>query len=172
MSALRIALLDVVGGSYARELRHTLSAAGHEAILLGSHSIAPAEALLRRRGFTSNLSHVPGAVWDLTTGEYDIVHTFTPPDAVAAMAWRGVTGRPVVFTCSEMLDRATVADARLRLASLVRAIEDSEAVAAANDAVRERLDRWFARSAEVLGAGDAAGHERLYRRLLGQAASS
>lgn len=168
MNALRIALLDVMSGSYARELRYTLSEAGHDAILLGSHSIETVETLLRRRGFTSNLSHVLGAVRELMTGGYGIVHTFTPPDAVAAMAWRRLSRRPVVFTCTELLDRATVADTRLRLASLAHAIEDSNAVVAADPEIRERLDRWFARSPEVLAAGDALGHERLYRRLLAE----
>jgi hypothetical protein len=50
---------------------------------------------------------------------------------------------------------------------LEMAIDDTDAFIAAGDDVRTAIERWFACSpAEVMGAGDVAGHERLYRALL------
>jgi hypothetical protein len=166
VSALRVALLDHNEDGYARELATALRAAGHEPPLLGSHAVAPLEALLRRRGFTEPLSHVPPAVAALARGEFDVAHAFTAPDAAAAIAWRRLSGCPVVFTCVVPPTRATVSDRRLRLWALARAVEESDALISGSEDARAGLDRWFATSPEVLAASDASAHERLYRKLL------
>ena len=144
MSTLRLALLDHTEGAYSRELEAALRGDGHDMRLLGQRAAGPVEALLRRRGFTSALSHIPPAVSELLHGEFDLVHAFSAPDAVAALAWRRVSKRPVVFTCTETLSRATVADRRLRLRLLDAAVTASDA---------------------VLALDDAAAHARLYARL-------
>jgi hypothetical protein len=166
VSALRIALLDHSEGAYSRELEGALRAAGHAPRLIGPRSAGPIETLLGRRGFTPALSHTPRATFELLHGEFDLAHAFTAPDAAAALAWRRVRGRPAVFTCTEMLDRGTVADRRLRLWSLTRAIEDADAVAAATDGIGQSFDRWFACSPVVVPGGDAGAYERLYRAQL------
>ena len=167
MSALRIALLDHAEGAYSRDLAETLRAAGHDPHLIGGFTVPAAEALLRRRGFTPALSHVPRAVAVLLGGEFDVAHAFTAPDAVAALAWRQVRGGSTVFTCTEAVDRGALANGRLRLSTLEMAVEDTDALVAAGDDVRTAIERWFARSPEeVLAAGDAAAHERLYRALI------
>lgn len=167
MSALRIALLDHTAGAYSRELCDALRAAGHEPRLVGDLSVPAAESVLTGRGFTPALSHVPRAALELLRAELDVAHAFTAPDAAAALGWRRMRGGPAVFTCTEVLDRGTLADGRLRLAALGRAIEETDALIAADDDVSAAVERWFARSPQdVLAAGDAAAHERLYRELL------
>jgi hypothetical protein len=168
VNALRIALLDHTQSAYSRELASGLRAAGHEPRLLAPASKPAVEALLRRRGFTPALSHVPRAVAELMRGEFDLAHAFSAPDAAAALAWRGMRARPAVFTLTEPVDRAAVADGRLRVWTLARAIEESDALVAATDAIGASIERWFACSPAVIGAGDAARHERRYRELLTQ----
>ena len=169
MTPLRIALLDQAGTGRVHELGAALRRAGHEPRLLGSRALAPVEGLLRRRGFTPALSHVPLAAIDMLRGEYDVAHAFSPPDAVAALAWRRARGGAVAFTCTEPLERANVANGRLRLATLTSALDDPDAVAAADEEVRTSVEGWFALSLTVLAPADAEAHERLYRKLLGGA---
>ncbi len=168
MSALRVALLDQAASGYSRQLETGLRAAGCQADRVEATTLRPLETLLRRRGFIPALSRVPFAVAELLRRELDLAHAFSASDAVAALACRRVRGRPVVFTCTEPVARATVADGRLRLRFLAQAVEDSDAIVAATDAVRGSLERWFACSPTVIGAEDAAAYERLYRELLAQ----
>lgn len=163
MSSLRVALLDHTGGRYAQELETMLRVAGHEPRLFGSRAVPALEALLRRRGFTPSLSHVPATVLGLLRGEFDVAHAFTAPDAGAAHVWRRATRGPAVFTCIEALERGTLANGRLRLSLLTRAVEESDAVTAASEEVRGAMERWLAHTPPVLPAADAAGYERLYR---------
>jgi hypothetical protein len=139
----RVALLDHRGG--------------------GGGPLSAVDALLGRRGFTRPLAHVPITVAGLLAGRYELAHALTPSDAVAALAWRARTGRPVVFTCSESLSRANVSDARLRLSLLRRATEEPDAVLAATPEVAESMRRWLALDAPVL---DGRGLERLYGELI------
>jgi hypothetical protein len=129
----------------------------------GNDVLSKADAVLRRRGFTRPLAHIPVTVASLLAGRYELAHAFTPSDAVAALAWRRRTGRPVVFTCTERLNRANLADGRLRLWLLRRATEEPDAVLAATPVIAASMQRWLALDAPVL---DAAGLERLYGELL------
>ena len=167
---LRVALVDHAAGAGSSALREALRGAGHEASALGSHAIAPLEALLRLRGFTPQLTHVPGVLLGLARGDFDVAHAFTVPDAVAALAWRRSTGRPVVFTCGEPIGRGTLADRRLRLWSLQRAVEDVDALLAPNHEANEALGRWLVAEAAVTPAHDAPAHERLYHDLIARRA--
>jgi len=125
------------------------------------------EGSLARRGFTGPLTHLPLVLRALDSGGFDLAHAFSAPDAAAALRWRRTSGRPVVFTCAEALDRASVADQRLRLRLLRGAVEGSDAVTAPSDAARAALWKWMAVQAPHLEPSDAAGHEQLYEVLLG-----
>ena len=125
-----------------------------------------ADALLRRRGFAGPLSPVPFVVKALLIGRYDVVHTFSAADALAALAWRRITDRPVLFTCWERLGRESLADRRLRLWLLRRAVEDTDAVIAPTREAREALRRWLVVEAKSVAVDDAVGHERLYREVV------
>lgn len=124
------------------------------------------EGVLRKRGFTGPLTHLPLLLRALHVGGFDLAHAFTAVDAAAALRWRRVTGRPVVFTCAETIDRARVADTRMRLRLLSAALDGSDALVAPSEAAREALRYWMAADALTLEPSDGAGHERLYRGLL------
>ena len=136
------------------------------AALVDTAPVTLAERVLRRRGFTGPLTHLPAATLALRRGAFDVVHAFSAPDAAAARLWRRATGGPVVFTCAETLDRGNVSDRRLRLRLLDGALQDSDAVIAAGEPQRDALWRWAAVDVEVLAPDDVDGHARLYRNLL------
>ena len=160
----RVALLDHSDGYYAAELADSLGVAGIETTTIGPNAAArAAERLLARRGFAEGLAHVPPVTTRLLGGHFEVAHALSASDALAALAWRRVTGRPVVFTCTEILDRDCLAHGRLRLHMLERATQDADAVLAASDAVAASMWRWLAIEAAVL---DAAGYARTYGELL------
>lgn len=165
-----------------RELATALGEAGHDPTVLASHRAATlvsaeegfpiirsrrlSEAPLRARGFTGPLTHLPATAARLLAGDYAVAHAFTPADAAAALWWRRLSGRPVVFTWIEQTGRELLADRRLRLQLVRRATEDVDAVVAPSDEVREGLRIWLAIEPPVIRAGDALAHEQLYRRLI------
>ena len=59
-----------------------------------------------------------------------------------------------------------MADRRLRLALLRRAVEQAGAVLASGPEQQAALAHWLAVDAEVLAPADAAAHERLYETLI------
>jgi Glycosyltransferase Family 4 len=157
---VKVALLD----HRASERSLSLAADLPDAHVVAAHAVRPIEALLRRRGFAGPLTHLPSAVATLAAGGFHVVHAFSVPDAVAALAWRRLSGAPVVLTCDEVLGRGNVADRRLRLASLQRATEGADALLAADEVVRASVRRWLALDARVLAPAD---HAQLYERLAG-----
>jgi hypothetical protein len=178
-AALRVALLHQGGTGPPERARHvdelaaTLRDAGHRVQVLGAHSGRCPRArrlvvaLLRRRGFAAGLADVPFTVTALRGARFDVVHAFTASDTVSALAWRRLTGRRAVFTAVETLGRETLADARLRLWMVRRAVEESDAVLAGTVEAQRALARWLAVEAPLLAPGDAAGHERAYRGFAG-----
>ncbi len=160
---LRIALL---GGAIADRVAGALRDAGHRPVLIDARGLPTVDGLLRRRGFTDGLSRVPAAFGRLAAGDFDVAHAFSAPDAYAAQRWRRIGGTPVVFTCTDVLDRSSVASARLRLSLLTGALERSDAVTALDPRAREALQRWMTIDAPVVAADDARGHDALYRRVI------
>jgi hypothetical protein len=170
---LRIAVLHPgerspgsAGERHALELADAMGDAGHEPHVVSARMAGPAEALLRRRGFAESLTPVPAGVLTLLRGDFDVAHAFSTSDALTALTWCRLGGGPAVFTCAEPLDRDALADRRLRLWLLQRAVRDTDAVIAATEESRAALARWLALDAPVIESRDAAGYERLYRRLL------
>lgn len=187
---LRIALLhhtyDSTDGSgpgrLVAEVAAGLRDAGHLPRVLSSHpggtrtsmedgvpvfrSRRPPDGLLDRRGFAGPLTHLPLAVGALLGAHYDVAHAFSAPDALAGLLWRRLTGRPAVFTPTEWLGRERLADRRLRLWSISRAVDGSDAVIAATEESAAALRRWLAVEAGVVESRDGVAHERLYRQLL------
>lgn len=168
---LRVALLLHRGAPAAAEAEVAevaagLLEAGLSATIVRARRLP--EAPLRFRGFTGPLTHVPLAAGALWRGRYDLAHAFTVPDAAAALLWRRASRRPVVFGCREVLDRASVADRRLRLRLVTAAVEDADAVVAASPDAQQALRHWMAVDAPLIGSHDGAAHARLYRRLADQ----
>jgi len=188
--SLRVALLyhgdpsatGWLGESLAWELAAALRDAGHRPTLLTSHrsptrrsfeqgiSVIRSRRLpewaLRKRGIAGPLTHLPLTARALMTGHYEIAHAFTPPDALAALAWRSVRKGPVVFTWAGPVSREVLADLRLRLRLVRLATERTDAVVAPTEESRVALRRWLAIDTPTIDAGDAGGHDRLYRTLL------
>lgn len=125
-----------------------------------------ADRLLGRRGFTVPAAHLPVSVATLLRGGYDLVHAYTPSDAAAADLWKRSRHGATVFTFTEILDRAWLADRRLKVRWLSRAVQGSDAVLAVSGPVQVAIERWLAITAPVIELSDAEGHVRLYRRLL------
>jgi Glycosyltransferase Family 4 len=125
-----------------------------------------ADALLRRRGFAGPLAPVPFAVTALLAGRYDLAHSFSAADALAGLAWRRLTDRPVLFTCWEPVGRESLADRRLRLWLLRRAVEEPDAVIAPTREAQDALRRWLVIEAPVVASHDAVAHEQLYGELV------
>jgi hypothetical protein len=187
---LRVALLHHTyrsrPGPGPESLVHYLAAAlrdaGHEPSVLTSHTAATRrstedgvavirsrrlpEAPRRWRNVAGPLTHLPLVLRALASGDYDVAHSFSPPDVLAALAWRRLTGSPALFTCAETLGRERLSDQRLRLWLLARAVEHSDAVTVVSEEARAALWRWLAVEAALIDPRDAAAHEWLYRELL------
>src|SRR5205823_9874559 len=112
------------------------------------------------------LTHVPFAVATPRRGGFDVANAFTPQDAAAALLWRRSGGGPVVFSPAEPLRRDSLADRRLSLRLLERAVGDSHALIALTPDTQASISRWLALDVPLLEPRDAAGWERLYRELL------
>lgn len=191
---LRIALLyegrdsDEPAAAGVSELALALRAAGHHPTIFSAHRDAGSrsvecgvcvvrsrrlgEGLLRSRGFTGPLTHVPATVLHLRAGRYDLAHAFSVPDAAAALCWRRLSGRPVAFTWSEPVGRHNLADRRLRLALVRRATSECDAVVAPDIEIRAGLNRWLAIEPLTLEPSDVCGHERLYEALTRRVANT
>ena len=166
-ASLRVALVHAAPApACLHELAQALRAAGHRPCVVSPRPVPAVEGVLRVRGFTRPLSHLPRAAAALLREDLDVVHAFSPQDAAVAFAWRRRRSGPVVFTIPGPIDRAQVADARLRLRLLESALRDADAVTVPDAASRDAAERWLAHDAELVEPGDAAAHERLYRALL------
>jgi hypothetical protein len=120
---------------------------------------------LRLRKIGDAPGRMPGALLALARGRYDLAHALTPQDAVVAIAWSRLAGRPAVFTQRDPLTRANVADRRLRLAMLRVALESSDAIVAPDREIAESLRRWMAVDPLVVPLDSGAGHLGLYSEL-------
>lgn len=121
------------------------------------------EAPLRFRGFTGPLTHLPGCLVALLRDDYHAAHAFAVPDVLAALWWRRFTNRPVLFTWAEAARREQLADRRLRLSLVQRAVEEVDAVLAPSESVRASIEHWLAVDVRVLSPHDTDGHLHLYR---------
>jgi hypothetical protein len=165
---VKVALLHHGRGAPAvHELAASLRELAHEVSVLTPRPTA-LEASLARRGFTTPLTHLPLTLAALMRGNYDVAHAFSPQDAYVALLWRRRSGRPVVFSLIEPIERERLADGRLRLRFLNTALEQSDAVIVHDDEARAAAWRWLALEPPVIVPSDGAGHERLYKQLQAQ----
>jgi hypothetical protein len=166
---VRVALLHHdhgAGGATAHvhELARALAAAGHDGEVVSASCALP-DAPLRLRKIGERPGRLPGSYLTLRAGEHDVAHAFTPQDAVSALLWSRRTGRPAIFTQFEPLNRGKLANRRLRLALLRRALERSHAVLAPDTDTAESLRRWMAVESRVVAPGSAEGHLAVYEEL-------
>ncbi len=160
-----MALIDIdsetsaaVGG-----LAAGLRSLGHDAAIIQAARIpALIEKPLAARGFVASAGRIPLTLGALLSGGYDVAHAFSAVDVQAGLAWRRVTGRPVIFTCVEPPTREAIADRRGRLRFTTEAFRDADAVAAADEPTRAAIDRWLALDVPRIDIDDAAGYAALY----------
>ncbi len=175
--SLRVALLASAAARDAAALAEGLSMAGQLPTLMatdpagaspGTHVVRLrrlADKALRLRGLGDDVAHLPHARVALARGRFDLAHAFGAVDALPAIAWARRSRRPAVLTFVEPLERETIANRRLRLATLERAVHGADVVLAANEEVRSSLRRLLALEASVIAPSDAARHLSLYREL-------
>jgi hypothetical protein len=160
---LRIALLEHDQRGASQPLLTALRGEAVDVDLIRPTRLPDAAFRLRKIGEAPG--RVPATLLALARGHYDVAHAFTAQDAAVAVAWSRLTRRPAVFTQRETLNRANVADRRLRLALLCLALERSAAIVAPDEAGAASLRRWMAVEPRVLAPDAGAGHLALYARL-------
>jgi glycosyltransferase involved in cell wall biosynthesis len=111
------------------------------------------ERLWRKRGGQEGVGHQPFALAELLRGDDDVVNAHFPSDALAALAWRRRTGRPVVFSYGGVPQRNVLSDKRLKLQIIERATTESDAVTVGSRAARDAMWRWLGVEAEVVHPG-------------------
>jgi glycosyltransferase involved in cell wall biosynthesis len=175
---MRVALLNPVfwpevrRGSerFARELADRLLARGHDPRLIVGHAGARTRAAtedglpvvrvprlpegrLRRRLFEDHLTHVPFAEMALRRGDDDVAHALHHTDAVAAARWKRRSGRPVVFSYMGIPHRQALANRRLRVETMRRALAGADAVVALSETAARGFERWLGVEARVIHPG-------------------
>jgi hypothetical protein len=168
---LRVALVDA--GSETRspvaELASGLRSLGCQTTVVEVTRVpALIERGLRARGFVPSLGRILPTLRKMLAGDHDAVHVFTPVDAQAALAWRRITGRPVIYTCVEPPARETIANRRGQLHITTTAFRDPDAVTAADPLTRVAISRWLALDVAQIGTEDAAAYAELYASCMGE----
>jgi phosphatidylinositol alpha-mannosyltransferase len=154
------------GERYARELGWGLLAAGHQPRLITAHPgppqrlvedglpivrhWRPPDGRLRRRAYEDYLTHVPFSYLSLRLGDDDVAVAFYNTDALAAVRWSERTGKPAVYCNLGIPHRAWLAKRRLRLKTVLRAVEGSAAVVALSRTAQEGFRRWLGVDARVI----------------------
>jgi glycosyltransferase involved in cell wall biosynthesis len=154
---------------FARELADGLTARGHEARLITSHRgwpgtrledglevvrvWRPPDARLRRRLFEDHLTHLPLSYVALARGDDELAHALYPGDALAAAAWSRRSGRPAILSYMGIPHRQGLANRRLRVEVLLRAVRGVGAVVALSRAAAAGFERWLGVRARVISPG-------------------
>lgn len=165
-AGLRVALLSPCfwpevrrgGERLVREVADGLIARGHRPRLITSHPAARTRTIedglpitrhrrLPDRWLPENhedyITHVPLSFLDLVRGDDRIAHAVWAPDALAAIAWGRLRGRPVVYTHLGIPDGSDLAERRWRRAIVERVLRGCAAFTvvsrAAAEAARETL---------------------------------
>jgi hypothetical protein len=163
-----------VAEPYVRELAQGLLERGLDVAIVSSHAGRTRrsdedgvevvhlgrlpERPLASRAFDGPITQIPRTIKALAG--FQVAHAFSPQDAFAA----SYGAAAVAFTCMETPRREELAERRLRLRFWEHAADPGHALLAPGEATRRAVWRWLAVDAQVIAAGDAEGHERVYRR--------
>ena len=105
------------------------------------------------RNIEANLSHVPFSYRTLTRERSDVAHAFYPTDALAALRYKRVTGRPAVFSYLGKPSRQVLASYRLRKTILERVIGEVDAVTTLSRCAADAMWRWFGVESRIVYPG-------------------
>jgi glycosyltransferase involved in cell wall biosynthesis len=173
---MRIALLqptywpEVRRGSerLVHDLAVTLEKRGHDVTLLTSHRAGPTVAreegvrVVRRwrppecpplTTYEHHVANIPGVVWELLRGDYEVAHAFFGPDAWAALKARRWGGPSVIFSFHGIPNRRYLVRRRYRLELIETAARESADVSVLSGAAVDPFRRYFAREPLVLPGG-------------------
>jgi glycosyltransferase involved in cell wall biosynthesis len=153
------------GERLAHDLGASLAARGHDVRLLTSHQgrttrtredgihvvrhRRPPDGRLIRRGYEDHLTHVPFTYLALRRDPPDVVHALHHADAQAAIR----SGRPAVWTFLGVPHRSGLANRRLRLDLVTKAIAGSAAVTVLSEAAAREFRRWLGADPRVIHPG-------------------
>jgi len=154
---------------FARGLADGLLARGHHVTLITSHKGRPSTRIedglrvvrvwrppdrrLDRRLYEHHLTHLPFAARALDAIDADVAHALYPTDGLVAARWRARTGRPAVLSYMGIPHRQGLANRRLRVQVLQRAIRGASTTVALSEAARSGFDRWLGVDARVIAPG-------------------
>ena len=113
----------------------------------------PPQRPLERMHFESYLTHVPLSYVALRRGSYDLAHAMYPTDALAALRWRRLTGRPALLTYMGIPAGAWLDAARGRREITARAVRTSDAVVVLSHAAARALRDSLGRDPRVIHPG-------------------
>jgi len=94
---------------------------------------------LQPAGFEPYANHMPLAFIELARGNFDLVHVWHIPDAVAAAAWSRLTGRPMVLSLSGLPERERLDAYRGRKRMLLASASRAKAVHVLSRTARRAL---------------------------------
>src|SRR4051794_32847319 len=107
------------------------------------------ERRLERRMFEHHLTHIPFARAALRAADDDVLHALHPTSAVAA----GHLGPPLVFSYMGIPHRQALANRRLRVETMRRALAAADAVVALSETAARGFARWLGVRARVIAPG-------------------
>ena len=174
---LRVALLhpcyfpEVRRGSerIIQDLANDLVADGHRPRVITSHpgwpartveagvpvvrSWRPPQERLTRRWYYEYLTHLPASYAALRLGRDDLAHAFFATDAAVTARWRERTGKPTVFSYMGLPHAAVLANKRMKLQVLGRAVTDNDAVVTLSEAAARGMHKWLGVRPRVIYPG-------------------
>jgi glycosyltransferase involved in cell wall biosynthesis len=137
----------------ARELADGLIAGGHRVRLITSHPGAPSrtheegmevlrlwrppDGRLRRRFYEDHMTHAPFSYLALRTGQDDVAHALSAPDAIAAGRWRRRGTGIAIFSYMGIPIRAFLVSRRRRLEATLAACRAADEVVALSRAAAD-----------------------------------
>jgi glycosyltransferase involved in cell wall biosynthesis len=173
---MRIALLqptfwpEVRRGSerLVHDLALYLAGRGYDVTLLTSHRGLPSTEydsrlrVIRRwrpperpplTWYEHHVANIPGVVWHLCRGEYDVAHAFFSAEGWAALQARRLGGPPVAFSFHGIPARSHLVRRRYRLAMIEALAHHAEVVSVLSEAAAQRFRVYFRRDPLILPGG-------------------
>ena len=152
-----------------QELANELHRAGHRPRVITSHPAAPSRTLeggvpvlrnwrppqerLTRRYYYEYLTHLPFSYAALRAGRDDLAHAFFATDGAVTARWRERTHKPTVFSYMGLPHAPILANKRMKLRMLERAVTGNDAVVTLSEAAANGMRRWLGVDARVIYPG-------------------
>lgn len=113
----------------------------------------PPQERLTRRLYYEYLTHLPASYAALRFGRDDLAHAFFATDATVTARWRERSGNPTVFSYMGLPHAAVLANKRMKLRMLERAVTGNDAVVTLSEAAARGMHRWLGVRSRVIYPG-------------------